>query len=393
MLGNKVSICFQLQEHPVDALVEPTSLYDTPKKIKCLLNQTCNCRTVEIHIEPEPNETHQDDNSNTENTLESHSNYVNIEPVPPRPKKRSDLTNHNNYANLDISATLDKFETSLQILRSAGFSQEDLDALEDIPENDDEVNDTAHPSLDCCNDHLNYVHMEPLEMSNSSNSNKNASDNISRISHVSDPTQNSETDNTTSTRRSSSADFTKRDDEYEFNIKVCFTPTVLRKVNKNECISYRTKSPTVFGMQDATFTTFKIPESKTENSFVARFRDSVKIRRSSSVPSKSDKNRDSSSSNDSGVSTGSLKHHRCDFSEFETPVSKCQRHSKCNRSMRRCVNPAQVPSFAKSNSSDPLKSLTFHFEEVAGLAKSNSCDVETLTRRKKKNGKTIFIDS
>lgn len=282
----------------------------------------------------------------------------------------------------------------MQILRSAGFSQEELDALEDIPEHDDDVStattNTVHPSTECCNEHLNYMHMEPLEISISSNSNKNCSDNISRISHVSDPTQHSDTDNTLSTRRSSSADFTKRhDDDFSFHSR-CFTPTVLRKASKNACINegvpLKNNTPDIFKPKEKVF---KVPESKSENAFVARFKDAVKIRRSSSVPSKSDKNRDSSSSNDSGVSTGSLKHHRGDFHEFEMPITNaksCKKHVKNNKQIRRALTPVNTP-FMKSSSSDPLKNLTFHFEEVATLTKSSSCDVDTLTRRKKRTGK------
>ncbi|XP_022116083.2 uncharacterized protein LOC110993952 [Pieris rapae] len=345
-----------IQEHPADVHADAASLYDTPKKLKCLIGQTCGCNH---------NETKNDDNQNTVESCDSannHSNYVNVTPAKPQ----IDLSN---YANID-KATLDEFENSLRILRSAGFSQEELDALEDIPEHDN-----TH-TTDCCNEHLNYMHMEPLENSSSSNS-KNLSDNISRISHVSDPTH-SETDNTISTRRSSSADFTKRLDD-DLNPSICFTPTVIRRTSKTNRINEG------IPVKDD----FKVPEPKTENILVARFRDAVKIRRSSSVPSKSDKNRDSSSSNDSGVSTGSLKHHRGDFNEFEMPVtnSRSSKNHMRNKQFRATLTPVHA-SFVKSSSSDPLKNLTFQFEEVATMAKSNSCDVDTLTRRKKRNGDT-----
>lgn len=274
----------------------------------------------------------------------------------------------------------------MHILKNAGFSQEELDALEDIPENDDEIStattNTVHPT-DCCND-INYMH---LEIENSCSSSKNLSDNISRISHVSDPLQ-SDTDNTISTRRSSSADFTKRqDDEFSINGRICFTPTVIRRTSKTNCINEGVPLKNDTQKEKV----FKSPEPKTENILVARFRDAVKIRRSSSVPSKSDKNRDSSSSNDSGVSTGSLKHHKGDFNEFEMPVTNsktCKKHK--NKSFRNTLTPVHAP-FLKSNSSDPLKNLTFQFEEVATLTKSNSCEVDTLTRRKKRIGEYFCL--
>lgn len=334
----------------------------------------------------EENQTHENNNTcDTSVNDTEHSNYVNVTPTTLKPQ--IDLSN---YANID-RATLEEFESSLRILRDAGFSQEELDALEDIPEHEDDIStvttNTVHPSTECCNEHMNYMHMEPLENSLSSNS-KNFSDNISisRISHVSDPTQHSDTDNTISTRRSSSADFTKRhDDDYSLN-RVCFTPTVIRRTCKNDCINegipVRNNTP------DAVDKVFKSPEPKTDNIFVAKFKDVVKIRRSSSVPSKSDKNRDSSSSNDSGVSTGSLKHHKGDFNEFEMPITNaksCKKHK--SKLFRNTLTPVHAP-FIKSNSSDPLKNLTFQFEEVSIMAKSNSCDVDTLTRRKKRIGKS-----
>ncbi|KAF9414148.1 hypothetical protein HW555_007848 [Spodoptera exigua] len=302
-----------IQEHPVDSHTDPSSIYDTPKKLKCLINgQPCTCTHEAKNVENQ-----QTDNNNTSDTsinnneAETHSNYVNVTPQPTATKKPVPEIDFANYANIDLT-TLEKFENSLQILRSAGFSQEELDALEDIPEHDDDIStattNTVHPSTDCCNEHLNYMHMEPLEISISS-SKQNFSDNDK----------------------------------------------------------------------------FKVPEIKSENALVTKFRDAVKIRRSSSVPSKSDKNRDSSSSNDSGVSTGSLKHHKGDFNDFEMPITSSKsikKHVKNNKQMRKALTP--VHAFVKSNSSDPLKNLTFQFEEVATLTKSNSCDVDTLTRRKKR---------
>lgn len=165
------------------------------------------------------------------------------------------------------------------------------------------------------NDHDDYMQMEPAENSSSSHSNKNYSDNLSRTSHVSDPTHSdrdpthSDPDPTLGARRSNSVDFTKKHDEDRLSSRSCFTPIALRRTcktdNMNGGLQY--KKLEIVESKDRLF---KGSESRTENTLVAKFRDAVKIRRSSSVPSKSEKNRDSSSSNDSGVSTGSLKHHK-----------------------------------------------------------------------------------
>ncbi|XP_013180091.1 PREDICTED: protein Dok-7-like [Papilio xuthus] len=371
-----------IQEHPIDANSEAASLYDTPKKLKCLMNgQPCGCSHGD-QVKADTGQTDEPVGEDGAEQADMQSNYVNVTPVT-----KTQPVDYGNYANIDLNATLEKFESSLQILRSAGFSQEELDALEDIPEHDDDIStatmNTAVLPADCCPEHAGYLHMGPLDSA------RHCADNISRASHLSDPTQHSDTDNTVSTRRSSSADFTRRHDDDLLDPRLCFTPTVLRKTGKNDRInedlhiimqkeiSQKNKS-------------LKISEPKSENVLVARFRDAVKIRRSSSVPSKSDKNRDSSSSNDSGVSTGSLKHHRGDFNDFENivPNSKSyKKHFKSNKQFRNTLTPVHTP-FIKSNSSDPLKHLTFQFEEVATLAKSNSFDVDTLTRRKKKTGMT-----
>lgn len=108
---------------------------------------------------------------------------------------------------------------------------------------------------------------------------------------------------------------------------------------------------------------------------------SVHIRRSSSVPCKSGNNRDSSSSNDSGVSTGSLKHRGADFAEFELPLTtsmSTRRHhhavSQMNSSNHSDCLHASLPR--RSKSSDPLRELTFQFQKVKIPAKSSSAEAE-----------------
>lgn len=104
----------------------------------------------------------------------------------------------------------------------------------------------------------------------------------------------------------------------------------------------------------------------------------VHIRRSSSVPCKSGNNRDSSSSNDSGVSTGSLKQRGRDFAEFELPLTTAQsarRHQSAQRhpGETACLH-ASLPR--RSKSSDPLRELTFQFQMTRIPAKSSSAEAE-----------------
>jgi hypothetical protein len=109
----------------------------------------------------------------------------------------------------------------------------------------------------------------------------------------------------------------------------------------------------------------------------------VHIRRSSSVPCKSGNNRDSSSSNDSGVSTGSLKHRGADFAEFELPLTtsmSTRRHHHAVQARHHAGMPltnclhASLPR--RSKSVDPLREITFQFQKVKIPAKSSSAEAE-----------------
>lgn len=105
---------------------------------------------------------------------------------------------------------------------------------------------------------------------------------------------------------------------------------------------------------------------------------SIKIRRSSSVPSKTGHNRDSSSSNDSGVSTGSLSHRNAEFVEFElslAPISSSRKQNiltVCRKSPPPVCFHNSLPR--KSKSSDPLRELSFQFQKIKVPTKSSSTE-------------------
>ena len=111
---------------------------------------------------------------------------------------------------------------------------------------------------------------------------------------------------------------------------------------------------------------------------------SIKIRRSSSVPSKAGHNRDSSSSNDSGVSTGSLSHRTAEFVEFEfptTPANTLLKKQSVPLIYQKSPQPAcyhnSLPR--KSKSSDPLRELTFQFHKTKLPTKSSSAEADIPT--------------
>ncbi|KAK0172359.1 hypothetical protein PV328_005689 [Microctonus aethiopoides] len=105
---------------------------------------------------------------------------------------------------------------------------------------------------------------------------------------------------------------------------------------------------------------------------------SIKIRRSSSVPSKTGHNRDSSSSNDSGVSTGSLTHRNAEFVEFEfslAPINSSRKQNiltVCRKSPPPICYHNSLPR--KSKSSDPLRELSFQFQKLKIPTKSSSAE-------------------
>ncbi|XP_003699879.2 uncharacterized protein LOC100879173 [Megachile rotundata] len=109
----------------------------------------------------------------------------------------------------------------------------------------------------------------------------------------------------------------------------------------------------------------------------------IKIRRSSSVPSKTGHNRDSSSSNDSGVSTGSLSHRTAEFVEFELSLAPSTSARKQNvlSVYRKSPPPTCYHSSLprKSKSSDPLRELSFQFQKIKIPTKSSSAEADIPT--------------
>ncbi|XP_049876293.1 uncharacterized protein LOC126373950 [Pectinophora gossypiella] len=106
--------------------------------------------------------------------------------------------------------------------------------------------------------------------------------------------------------------------------------------------------------------------------------DNAQIKRSSSVPCKSGGNRDSSSSNDSGVSSCSMKHGG-EFNEFEMPLTsghsryQYMLHRRMRGNLSGCLH-SSLPR--KSKSSDPLRDQSMQLYKGAVPAKSSSAEAE-----------------
>ncbi|CAB3230355.1 unnamed protein product [Arctia plantaginis] len=105
--------------------------------------------------------------------------------------------------------------------------------------------------------------------------------------------------------------------------------------------------------------------------------DNAQIKRSSSVPCKSGGNRDSSSSNDSGVSSCSMKHGGVEFNEFEMPLTSGHSryhymvHKRMRGNLSSCVH-SSLPR--KSKSSDLLRDMPMQLPRTT--LKSSSAEAE-----------------
>lgn len=133
-----------------------------------------------------------------------------------------------------------------------------------------------------------------------------------------------------------------------------------------------------------------------------KYSDLIGAKRSSSVPNKFFSNRDSSSSNDSGVSTGSLSLRHCgtDFLEFEMPLTtsnSSKRHHIAMMSNGVSHNSTEARhkiSQKRSKSVDPLRTLTFTFENeehLNGKSVSAEAEVPIFLQENTRKGKTTCI--
>lgn len=103
---------------------------------------------------------------------------------------------------------------------------------------------------------------------------------------------------------------------------------------------------------------------------------SVYIRRSASVPCKA-QNRDSSSSNDSGVSTGSVRYRTNEYTDFELPLTTANSSNRHQRHTLISHNTVHSSLPRRSKSFDPLREITFQFQRNGKFGeKSTSAEAE-----------------
>lgn len=120
------------------------------------------------------------------------------------------------------------------------------------------------------------------------------------------------------------------------------------------------------------------------------------IKRSASIPCKSVYNRDSSGSNDSGVSTGSLQFRKRDLMELDFHSMRRGALREYKKSSTEKVLNKEV-NFGRSKSVDPFEDVNFLFDELKLPVKSSSagatvpvCTVRNVTKGKSVADTSLF---
>lgn len=118
----------------------------------------------------------------------------------------------------------------------------------------------------------------------------------------------------------------------------------------------------------------------------------VHVRRSSSAPSKSNHNRDSSSSNDSGVSSCSLKkqsNFAADVKPASSSTGRRYTYTTTDKDLLcKCFH-SSLPR--RSKSVDPLRDLAFQFQKVDVPMKSSSAEAEVPLFHAKRDSRGMYL--
>lgn len=354
-------------------------------------------------------------------------NYQNIEP------KDKEFEGHfANYENLEFALSLEYYENAKDLLKKAGVTQTELDALSanaefaatTLPKKTKHYSNCVHQKPQDCrkNKQDEYLLMEPAKqtkhdtgkimgtttgytpMSPNPNWSQSLRHPLNKV-HRADiekshsiptliganlPSYMTRNNNKeTMQKRSSSVDSAKLLEdlkEFDSSIGSHATSSSLETLRNLALENRRPSSPCdndreCYDCCKSSGSENKTSESSFKNTPPLRNKhmDNAQIKRSSSVPCKSGGNRDSSSSNDSGVSSCSLKHGGGEFNEFEMPLTSANSrnhymiHNKLRGSLSGCVH-SSLPR--KSKSSDPLRDMSMQIHKAHVHAKSSSAEAE-----------------
>lgn len=374
--------------------------------------------------------TDQDKNPNDPNDT-IFTNYQNLEP-----KEEKDFEGpYANYENLEFALSLEYYENAKDLLKKAGVTQSELDALSaninlasttlplplkpkaclkcgncksstihDIRTKMDEYL-LMEPSKDAKNSLVNktstntgYTPMSPNPnwsqslkhpMAKACRAEIEKSFSIPTLNGSGNGIQNFETSNKEAIqKRSSSVDSARLlEDLKEFDSSIgSHATSSSMETLRNLALENRLTSPCDNDRECYDCCKSSGSENKTSEESSSKdlphlrnkHMDNAAIKRSSSVPCKGG-NRDSSSSNDSGVSSCSLKHSGGEFQEFEMPLTSGQSryqymvHKRLRGNLSGSIH-SSLPR--KSKSSDLLRDQPMQIHKTNAHAKSSSAEAE-----------------
>ncbi|XP_037301920.1 uncharacterized protein LOC119192189, partial [Manduca sexta] len=356
--------------------------------------------------------------------------FINYQNITPKDEKEGE-DHYGNYENLEFALSLEYYENAKDLLRKAGVTQSELDALsanldiavttlpkkklctkcghtqlgqkQDAKKNKSDEYLLMEPANDAKQEYCKAIGPNPGYTPMSPNPNwslslKHPMHKVHRVEiekSLSIPTLNGSDrshalgiNNETLQKRSSSVDSARLLEdlkEFDSSIGSHATSSSLETLRNLAIENRRSSSPCENDRECYECCKSSGSENKTEESLSKetphlrnKHMDNAQIKRSSSVPCKGG-NRDSSSSNDSGVSSCSLKHGVGEFNEFEMPLTSGQSryHYMMQKRMRGnlsgCVH-SSLPR--KSKSSDPLRDLSMQVHKTNVPAKSSSAEAE-----------------
>lgn len=365
---------------------------------------------------------------------ESNQDYTNYQNVEPKEEEKFEGP-YANYENLEFALSLEYYENAKDLLKKAGVTQSELDALsaniEEVAKLPPKIRlckKCGHTQSDLHKHHDGksdeYLLMEPspervsvnrtvgpnpgyTPMSPNPNWSQSLKHPLHRVQRVeiekslSIPALNGS--NRTQTfsatgmvnkeamqKRSSSVDSARLLEdlkEFDSSIGSHATSSSLETLRNMAIDNRRSSSPCDNGGECYDCCKSSGSENKTSEESSTKevphlrnkHMDNAQIKRSSSVPCKSGGNRDSSSSNDSGVSSCSMKHGREAYNEFEMPLTSGQSryqymlHKRMRGHAVGCLH-SSLPR--KSKSSDPLRDLSMQLHKGNVPAKSSSAEAE-----------------
>ncbi|XP_041982058.1 uncharacterized protein LOC121735334 [Aricia agestis] len=376
----------------------------------------------------------QSTNTDTDRSQDSNDSFTNYQNVEPKVETEFEGP-YANYENLEFALSLEFYENAKGLLKKAGVTQSELDALSanvdkaviTLPRNTCKkcccTKHSAQSMLQGKNKSDEYLLMEPPKdvrcemvqqkvgtnpgytpMSPNPNWSQSLKHPVNRLHRaeieksLSIPSLNNRqrsqnTDCATSLKellqkRSSSVDSGRLlEDLKEFDSSVGSHATSSSlETLRNLALENRLASPCDHDRECYDCCKSSGSENKTSEESSSKdvphlrnkHMDNAAIKRSSSVPCKGG-NRDSSSSNDSGVSSCSLKHGGGEFQEFEMPLTSGQsrHHYMAQRRMRGSFSGSIHTSLPrKSKSSDPLRDLPMQIHKSHVHAKSSSAEAE-----------------